>query len=103
MKKVYLSFPINNYNLQERRSFAERREKALSNFYEVVNPLKNGLPPTAHWRTHMRRDFKLLLDCDVIYMCEGWESSAGCKLEFDVATTCGIEVMYEKDKWKLDR
>ena len=98
-KKIYISLPISHYDLEERRQYAQKIEDSLSHFYEtVVNPLKNGIPDTADWRVHMRRDMQLLLGCDAIYLTKDWESSKGCKLEFDVATSCGLEVIYEFQK-----
>lgn len=100
-KKIYISLPIAHYDLEERRIYAQMVEDALSAFYEtVVNPLKNGIPAAADWRVHMKRDIQLLLGCDAIYMAKDWECSKGCKLEHDVATSCGLEVKYEKDSWK---
>lgn len=43
----------------------------------------------------MRADIALLLGCDCIYMLRGWELSKGAKLELDVASSCGLEVMFE--------
>ena len=94
-KRVYISLPISHYDLEERREYAQRVEDMLSHFYSVVNPLKNGLPEDADWKVHMRKDIQDLLTCDAIFMCNGWEMSSGCKLEFDVATSCGLEVLYE--------
>lgn len=102
MKKIYISLPIAHYDLEERRQFAQSVEDVLSHFYECVNPLKNGLPEDADWREHMRTDIKNLLDCDKIFMCRGWEGSKGCKLEHDVATSCGLGVIYQVQEWDLD-
>ena len=60
-----------------------------------VNPFRNGLPDEAHWRAHMRADIALLLACDYIYMLKDWELSKGAKLELDVASSCGIKVLFE--------
>ena len=95
-KKVYISGAIAHYDLKERMAAFGKAEKELAaQGYVPVNPFKNGLPQTADWREHMRRDIGLLLDCDGIYMLKGWELSKGAKLELDVASTCGIKVMFE--------
>lgn len=60
-----------------------------------MNPFENGISQDAHWREHMRRDIALLLECDCIYMLQGWELSKGAKLELDVASSCGIKVLFE--------
>lgn len=100
VKKIYISLPISHFDLEERREYAQKVEDALSHFYEVVNPLKNGIDVDAHWSVHMRKDIADLLECDAIYMCKDWQWSHGCKLEHDVATSCGLEVKYEEDTWK---
>lgn len=97
-KKIYISLPISHYDLEERKRYAQRVEDALSAFYEVINPLKNGIPVTEDWRVHMKKDLEDLLTYDVIFLCKDWEKSKGCKLEFDVATTCDIEPFYEDVK-----
>ena len=98
-KRIYISLPISHYDLEERREYAQRVEDVLNHYYEVVNPLKNGLPEDADWREHMRVDLQDLLTCDCIFMCAGYEASKGCKLELDVATSCGLGVKYERDEY----
>ena len=91
-KKVYISGAIAHYDLEERRQAFDQAERYLSlKGYEPVNPFKNGLPDEAHWRA----DIALLLGCDYIYMLQGWELSKGAKLELDVASSCGIKVLFE--------
>ena len=63
--------------------------------YQAVNPFDNGVPDDEHWRVHMKADIAMLVQCDAIYMMPGWELSKGCKLELDVATSCGIRLMLE--------
>ena len=94
--KVYISGAIAHYDMAERKeafSDAEMRIRGMG--FNPVNPFKNGLPDEAHWREHMRADIRLLLDCEYIYMLQGWELSKGAKLELDVASSCGIKVLFE--------
>lgn len=99
-KKVYISAPITGYDLHERREFFKRVSKLLvSHGYHPVNPLKNGIPPTADVKKHMKADFSMLLGCDNILLCEGWEQSTGCQREATVALWSGISVF---DKTQLE-
>ena len=92
--KVYISGPIAGYDLKERkRAFQKVKEKLYKRGYIPVNPFENGLPDDAHWREHMKADIAMLVKCDRIYMMTDWHLSKGCKLEFDVATSCGIDIM----------
>lgn len=94
--KVYISGAIAHYNIDERKGAFANAEQNLRNMgFSPVNPFKNGLPDEAHWREHMRADIALLLDCEYIYMLKDWELSKGAKLELDVASSCGIKVLFE--------
>lgn len=94
--KVYISGAIAHYDLQERKAAFGRAARYLDlKGYRPVNPFDNGVPEDAHWREHMRADIAMLLDCEYIYMLQGWELSKGSKLELDVASSCGIKVMFE--------
>jgi hypothetical protein len=94
--KVYISGAIAHYDMNERKEAFTNAEMRLQSMgFNPINPFKNGLPDDAHWREHMRADIRLLLDCEFIYMLQGWELSKGAKLELDVASSCGIKVLFE--------
>lgn len=96
-KKIYLSLPISGYDIDERRETALAMEVRLRGAgYDVFNPTENGLPPTATTNEHMKRDLEALLTCDAIFLMRGWNRSAGCKCELDVAVAIGIDVMFEE-------
>lgn len=95
-KKVYISGAIAHYGKDERRATFENAATDLrGRGFEPVNPFENGIPQDAHWTEHMKRDIALLVGCDYIYMLNGWELSKGAKLELDVASSCGIKVMFQ--------
>lgn len=48
----------------------------------------------------MRVDLTQLLKSDIVVMLDGWEDSAGAKLEHDVAETCNIEIVYSSERQK---
>ncbi|MCH3995033.1 MAG: DUF4406 domain-containing protein [Prevotella sp.] len=96
-KKVYISGAIAHYDVEERRIAFGKAAYVLEEMgYIPVNPFLNGLPESSHWREHMRVDIGMLLNCSYIYMLDGWELSKGAKLELDVASSCGIEVLFER-------
>lgn len=101
-RKIYISFPITGRDETERRYYANsvitRLGETMPQF-EVVNPLDNKLEYNVHWSKHMAEDIKMLLDCDAIYMCHDWQWSHGCKLEHEIATSCGMKVYYEDSVW----
>ena len=95
-EKVYISGPIAGYDMAERKlAFLKVQHMLETLGYQPVNPFNNGVPDYEHWRVHMKADIAMLVQCDAIYMMPGWELSKGCKLELDVATSCGIRLMLE--------
>lgn len=97
--KIYISGAIAHHDIDERKAaFAAAARRLKSEGYTPVNPFENGLPDSEDWRRHMRVDIGMLLQCGRIYMLRGWELSKGAKLELDVASSCGIEVMFETHK-----
>ena len=99
-KKIYISIPIAGLVLKEQKEHAQKIEASLSNFYEVVSPFNNGVDEDEHPSVHMRADFKMLLECDAIFMCKGWEDSAGCRAEWQVAVSCHMDITYESNQSK---
>lgn len=94
--RIYISGAIAHHDLQERmETFGKAEEHLACQGWYPVNPFNNGVPQSAHWREHMRADIMLLLGCEAIYMLRGWELSKGAKLELDVASSCGIKVLFE--------
>jgi len=110
--KIYLSLPITGRTEAEARAEAQRNIqyiKEVCEAHEVYNPLDNGLPFDAPIYEHMRRDYKALLDCDAIFLCDGWEYSHGCMDELAVAADCRMYVcrwggwLLDADEWYADR
>lgn len=96
MKKIYISGPISGLPLETvYNNFTNAEVNLLEKGYKVVNPFNNGLPTTATWEEHMRADLRLLLDCDAIYMLEGWEKSRGARMEYALAVDLKMDIQYQ--------
>lgn len=92
--RVYISGPIAHYDLDERKKAFKEAKKLLRKMgYLPVNPMDNGLPQPGDWREHMRADIANLLRCQYIYFLPEWQFSKGCRLELDVAMSCGLKVL----------
>lgn len=98
MKRIYISGPITGIDPEVcRNRFGAAEKRLIARGYTPVNPLKNGLPETASYDEHMQRDLEMLATCDAVYMLEGWEKSKGCRIEFNVAATNRIPIIFEKE------
>lgn len=96
MRKCYLSGAIAHHDINERMAAFRGAAEAVERMgFKPVNPFDNGLPQSADWHKHMLVDIGLLLQCDYIYMLDGWWHSKGAKLELDVATSCGITPIFQ--------
>nr|DAJ69970.1 MAG TPA: deoxyribosyltransferase [Caudoviricetes sp.] len=89
--KVYISGPITGIDFGNRFAFSCARSALELCGYEVVDPSEVQLDDEATWTDYMRADLKLLLDCDYIYMLDGWEDSKGARIERELAENLGIE------------
>lgn len=89
--KVYISGPITGIDFGNRFAFSCARNALELCGYEAVDPSDVQLDDEATWSDYMRADLKLLLDCDYIYMLDGWEDSKGARLERELAENLGIE------------
>lgn len=89
--KVYISGPITGIDFGNRFAFSCARNALELCGYEVVDPSEVQLDDEATWTDYMRADLKLLLDCDYIYMLEGWEKSRGARIELALAKNLRIK------------
>ena len=94
MKRIYISGQITGNPLYKVQFAAAARIIKFAGF-EPVNPAELELSKDATWTDYMRRDLKLLCDCDSIYMLKNWKKSKGAKLEHEVAKSLGLSVHYE--------
>lgn len=94
--KIYISGKISGTDLTEtRKRFAAVAKATKILGYEPVNPLENGLSEHDSWEAHMLKDIIDLLQCNAIYMLQGWEDSKGARIEHYIATKIGMPIMYE--------
>lgn len=100
MKRIYISgaisgLPRNEYMV----NFANAEEKLIKRGYKVCNPTK--LLPSKHLLVYHIIGYKLtllydiwhLLNCDGIYMIDGWHGSKGATIERNIADVFGLEII----------
>jgi hypothetical protein len=108
MKKIYISLPIGGHEDTVKKRYEEALEfiknQRPDEEYEVVGPINiddfddNGLKVERDkdWAWYMGQDLEQLLRCDAILMCNDWQESDGCRVEFAVANERHLELMF---KW----
>ena len=106
MKRIYLSLPIKNtgYTTKERMKYADEVRRFLELRYGVRNENVIVITPfdvnenedKESYARKMGNDIEALLECDAIYLCEGWQNSKGCMAEFEVARIYNKQILFER-------
>lgn len=102
---TYLSGSITN-NQNYRRQFFEAEEHLAAQGLKTLNPVKLGLmleleQEVPSWEDYMKLDLIALLQCDAIYMLQGWQSSKGATLEHYLAKELGLKIIYQEGNDEL--
>lgn len=103
---IYISIHISDHDDAAQRTKAEQIATMLSEtgYSKVINPfrvgdmLKASIKREPTYEEYMKADLGVLMLCDAIYMCSGWETSAGCRRERQQAINQGQEVIYEYEQ-----
>lgn len=107
--KIYISLPMAGYTKTVNQRFYKAYEELVNAYGRdtiILGPTNiddfddNGLNPavpTHPWSWHLGEDIKDLLDCDAIYLCQGWFDSKGCRVELAVANARGLKVLKQEN------
>lgn len=103
MKRIYLSLPIKDtgFTTLQRMEYANEVKRLIELRYDARNENVNVITPfdvnenedKDTYARKMGNDIEALLECDAIYLCEGWQNSDGCMLEFAAAKIYHKEIM----------
>lgn len=93
--KVYISGPMTGKPNFNKQAFTEAEHYLKSLGYDVVNPHNY---PVNKYEVCMKRDIALLINCDAIYLLEGWSKSRGAKTEYAVACSIGLTILNNTDE-----
>lgn len=96
MAKIYISGKITGLPLDiTKRKFDLMEERLKAQGLEVENPFNNELPSGSTWEQYMLSGIKKLFTCDAILMQDGWQTSKGACIEYDIANRLGLVVIFE--------
>ena len=91
--KAYISGPMSNLPEFNYPAFHAAAAQLRSEGLEVVNPAELTEPAEhLEWHHYMRADIKALMDCDVVYVLDGWHESKGARIEVNLAYDLGMKV-----------
>lgn len=92
---IYLAGPMSGYPDHNVPAFHAAAARIRDFGYRVVSPAETEGENQEErtWEQWMRRDIKLLVDCDAVAVLPGWEHSRGATLEVHVARALGMPLM----------
>lgn len=91
-RPVYISGPMTGLPEFNFPAFHEAAAKLRDLGLVVVNPAEHDEAPEKPWAEYLRKDIKLLMDCDGVALLPGWEKSKGARLEVHIARQLGMNV-----------
>jgi len=92
--RVYVSGRIKDYP-EHQQHFLQGCGVMRDAGHDPVNPCDLDHEPGATYEDFMREDLRALLDCQAIFMLDGWEKSVGARTEHLVACMIGLKLWYE--------
>ena len=93
---IYISLPITGQE-QKAREKADLTKAMLSRAgHKVITPFEVYAGKNPVYKDYICCDLRALLDCDAIYLCDGWQFSQGCQLEAEAARIYKLQIMYER-------
>ena len=93
---IYISLPITGQE-QEAREKADLTKAMLSRAgHKVITPFEVYAGKNPVYKDHIAFGIRALLDCDAIYLCDGWQFSQGCRLEAEAARIYKLQIMRER-------
>lgn len=106
--KIYIAGPMRNYEALNFEEFfvTARRLRKLN--WEVENPAAYDVKrwfagETLTEKEILSSDIQLLVDCDAIFMLDGWDKSDGARMEYYFAKGVGMEVIFQSCNTPIKR
>ncbi|MDR1652898.1 MAG: DUF4406 domain-containing protein [Prevotellaceae bacterium] len=95
--KIYISGQVTGLPFDEvTAKFNEAEKYLLEKGFEVISPLKTGIPYAFPWESHIAMDILFLLGCDAIYLLPNWNQSKGATLEKTIAELTDKKIIYQE-------
>lgn len=90
--KLYVIGPVTGVADDNRPAFeaaARELREALDCAVEIPH---DTVPPDATWNAAMRLSIRAMMACDGVAMLDGWSSSKGAGVEYNLARQVGLPV-----------
>lgn len=94
--RTYISIPISGKDYEEQKAKAAKvAERLRKEHFNPITPFDIVTDPNTDYATAMGKCVEVLLKCDFIYLCKGWDRSKGCRAEYYIAKVYGLTINKE--------
>lgn len=87
--KVYISGPVTGLPDENREAFTAAARILKADGFDAVIP-HDHVKPGSTWEEAMRDCIRAMMDCDAVFMLDGWNRSRGAQAEMITAVLIGI-------------
>lgn len=97
--KIYISLPITGHDIEEVEASCIYASGVIQDKgHTPVSPFEVSPDPDATYAEHIGTDITALLVCEAVLFLPGWQTSKGCRLEYEVAVIYGKEMYFDLDE-----
>lgn len=95
LPRVYISGAITSVGYDNAKEMFDQAKELINatGKYQAVSPMDFEEEEVKTWEQYMKKDIKLLVDCEFIYLLPNWRRSKGAVIEYDLAKALGIKTL----------
>lgn len=93
MKRIYIAGPMSGLPALNYPAFHAKAAELRARGFHVENPAENPIPHCPSWLDYMRMALVQIARCDAVVMLPGWKQSRGARIEYQLASNLGLEVI----------
>jgi hypothetical protein len=94
--KIYISGAItNNPNAKAQFEKAKETLLELNKGYQPISPMDLPHKHNQSWNAFMQENIKAMMDCQGIYLLQGWHESVGTVIQKELACNLFFKIIYE--------
>ena len=94
MKKCYIAGAVTGTTDFKQR-FADAEQDVTRMGMIAVNPVTLTHYHDKTWKSYMKECITALVDCDCIYLLNGWDKSKGANIELEIAASLQYPVYHQ--------
>ncbi len=99
--EIYISLPITGHDIEEVEASCIFASGVIqSKGHTPVSPIELAHADPEDYPAVIGTDITALLVCEAVLFLSGWQTSKGCRLEYEAAVIYGKEMYFDLDEIK---